>query len=263
MSVKAIVTGARGTVGTALCAAINAVGGEARGWDRDACPPGDERAARALIASVAPDVIFHLALPSRPTGVDNEGWLVNEKWTADMARAAAERGARFVYVSTVMVFTDRVAGPLTPDKRPDADEGYGQFKRQGEAAARAANTDTTVARIGWQIGEARGSNNMIDFLENQHDERGAIEASSRWMPATSFLPDTAVALLDVAAREPGIYHIGGNDRWSFYDIVRALNRRHGDRWTVRPVDDPNRDERLLDDRLAVGRLESRMPWLGE
>ena len=256
---KALITGARGTVGSVLCQRIEETGGTAIAWDRAIAAPGDTAAARALVERHAPDAIFHLALPSQPTGIENEGYLVNEKWTADMAALAAERGIPFVYASTVMVFTNDNPGPLTPDVEPDETEGYGYFKLTGERTARRANPDARIARLGWQIGRARGSNNMIDFLEKQFEEHGVIDASTRWMPGTSFLEDTADSLIAVAGMAPGTYHIGGNHEWSFYDIVSALNEIHGNRWTVKPNEDFVCDQRLLDDRLETGRLEGRLP----
>ncbi|MBX3727798.1 MAG: sugar nucleotide-binding protein [Candidatus Sumerlaeia bacterium] len=257
----ALITGCGGTVGSVLAAAVRARGGTPIAWDRALAPPGDTDAARRLVEQHAPTVLFHTALPSRPTGAENEGWLVNEKWTADLAAIALQRAIPFVFTSSVMVFSNRMPGPLTPDKEPDETEGYGHFKRCGELSALAANPDARIARLGWQIGAGPGSNNMIDFLEKQSADSGAIRASTRWLPGTSFLEDTAEALLEVAALPPGCYHVGGNTRWNFHEIVCALNARHGGRWRVEPTEDFVCDQRLLDSRLRLRPLEDRLPAL--
>jgi len=258
---KALVTGSNGTVGSVLCQRIRSNGGTAIGWDRHVAPPGDDSAARALVESAAPEAIFHVALPSVSTGMENEGWIVNEKWTADIARLAAERGIPVVYTSTVMVYTNNAKGPFTPDKEPDETEGYGNSKRRGELAALAVNPASRIARLGWQIGQRAGNNNMIDFLEKQFAEKGEITAGTRWMPGTSFLEDTADALIAIAGLPPGTYHIGSNHRWSFFQLVSALNTVHGNRWKIRATDDFVYDQRLLDDRLSVPPLEARLPAL--
>jgi len=253
-----LITGARGTVGVALCEASRARGAMAIGWDRNRAKPGDEWAAKAYVEGIAPSAIFHLAMPSIPSGMENEGWIVNEKWTADIAVAAAERAIPFVYVSTVMVYTNQAVGPFTPDVPPDETEGYGGGKRRGELAALGANPEARIARLGWQIGSSRGGNNMIEFLEKQQEERGEITASTKWLPGTSFVDDTANGLLAISSMAPGVYHIGSNTRWNFFEIASALNVIHGNRWNVRATEDFVYDQRLLDDRVPMARLEDRI-----
>ncbi len=97
-----------------------------------------------------------------------------------------------------------------------------------------------VARLGWQIGEQPGSNNMIDFLTNAMKKDGVVKASRKWKPATS-LSDTAEALawlLDEAGagRFRGVAMVDGNRAGhSFHDIVRALSTKHGGRSRSRPM----------------------------
>lgn len=258
---KALITGSTGTVGSVLVEQVRASGGTAVGWNRHEAPPGDWESARRLVETISPSVIFHAALPSRPAGIENEGWIVNEKWTADLAALARDHDIPFVYTSTVMVFTNAMEGPLTPDKEPDETAGYGFGKLCGERAALAANSNARIARLGWQIGQAPGSNNMIDFLEKQSAGSGRIQASTRWLPATGFLQDTADALIEISTLPPGIYHVGSNDKWNFHQIVCALNVLHGNRWNVVPVEDFVCDQRLMDPRLRPRPIASRLPAL--
>ena len=78
-----------------------------------------------------------------------------------LAELTHARGLPFLFASTVMVFTDDARGPFTADSIPDAKTGYGGEKREAELLARAANPLTRIARLGWQIGEPDGSNNMV------------------------------------------------------------------------------------------------------
>jgi dTDP-4-dehydrorhamnose reductase len=258
---NALITGSSGTVGSVLAQQVRVLGGSAVGWDRHMAPPGNWDAARHLVETVRPSVIFHTAVPSRPSGMENEGWIVNEKWTADLAALARDHDVPFVYTSTVMVFTNAMEGPLTPDKEPDETTGYGFGKLCGERAARAANPNVRIARLGWQIGQSAGSNNMIDFLEREFATSGAVHASTRWLPATSFLEDTADALIEISTLAPGHYHVGSNDQWSFHEIVCALNKIHGNRWKVVATEDFVCDQRLMDPRLRLRPIADRLPGL--
>lgn len=258
---KALITGARGTVGAALSRRLAADGHAVVGWDRAAVPVDDYHVMESFVRGEAPDVLYHLAIASRPSGRPNESWQVNVEWSSELAWIARVLGVRMVFASTVMVFSDRAPGPFTCDSAPDAAEGYGHEKRRAEERVRAQNPEASIARLGWQIGEAPGSNNMLDFLESKTRELGHVPASTRWYPATSFLEDTADALVRLASMPPDLYLLDSNERWTFHEIAAALSRRHGDAWPIRPTDDFIFDQRMQDPRPGMPSLQTRLPEL--
>ncbi len=255
---RALVTGSHGTVGQALSARLCADGHDVTAWDRQRAAVDDEVAARQLLESVRPDVIFHLAIASQPTGVENEGWCVNVEWPELLARLTAAAGIRLVFTSTAMVFSDDARGPFTVAAKPDAHEGYGYEKRIAEQRVRAVNAGAVIARLGWQIGDASGSNNMIDFLERNQREHGCVRASTKWLPACSFLPDTADVLMRLAQAPARTYHIDANERWTFHEIALALSELHGRQWQVEPTDDFVYDQRLVDEHICTRSLATRL-----
>jgi len=208
-----------------------------------------------------PDVLFHLAIASRSTGVPNESWLVNYEWTSELAWITRQLGVRFVFTSSVMVFSDNAKGPFTVDSEPDAPQGYGYEKRMAEQPVFHQNPDAIVARLGWQIGDAPGTNNMIDFLAKQSAANGSVQASRKWHPACSFVTDTAAALTWLAAAKPGLYLIDSNTRWNFYEIASALNETHGRAWKIAANDAFVYDQRMLDPRVSIPTLEHRLTTL--
>lgn len=258
---KAMITGAHGTVGAAVAAALQARGDAVIPWDRALVPVDRYQPMEDFVRRERPDVLLHLAIASRPTGLANESWLINYEWASELAWITRVLGVRMVFTSTALVFSDQARGPFTLDSVPDASEGYGAEKRRAEERVRAQNPAARVVRLGWQIGEQPGSNNMIDFFARSVAERGVVRASRRWLPATSFLPDTAAALLRLCEAPPDTYMIDGNLRWSFYEIARALSRRHGDAWPVEPTDDFVYDQRMIDPRVVVAPLCERLPEL--
>jgi dTDP-4-dehydrorhamnose reductase len=259
--VRVLVTGLRGTVGAALGERLRAGGDSVVGWDRAEVAIDDYAAMDRFVGDVAPDAVVHLAIASRPTGRDNEAWLVGYHWPSELAWICRERRVRLVYASTVMVFTPAARGPFTAATPPDEDEGYGGDKRRCEERVRHQNPRAVVARLGWQIGYAVGSNNMVDYLQRTQRERGEIAASTHWLPACSFLPDTADALARLLRARPGTYAIDSNAGWSMYEICRALADAREARWTIVPVDEPRQDQRMLDAHLAVPTLRRRLPTL--
>ncbi len=256
-----LVTGGNGTLGTALRAEAARRGAAFTAWDRAVCPPDDAAGPASYLDRVAPDALIHAAAPSTGTGRTDEGQLVNIAWTGRLARAAADRGIPFLYVSTVMVYTDHAKGPFTPESAPDATDGYGGEKRRGERAALAANPDARVVRIGWQIGDKAGGNNMLSFFDEKMRNDGVIRASARWYPATSFLPDTAAALLDILAMTGGVYLVNSNPGWTFHEIACALSALHGNPWRIEPVEDFVYDQRMFDPRVTIAPLSARLTTL--
>lgn len=259
---KAIITGASGTVGRALHERLRAAGHEVVAWDRSRVPVDVYAPMESFVRSEAPDVLFHLAIASRPTGRDGEGALVNHHWPSELGWITARAGVRFVFTSTAMVFTNDAVGPFRVDSPPDAGDGYGGEKRRTEARVFHQNPDARVVRLGWQIGAEPGTNTMVDFLDRSQRERGVVRASDRWLPACSFLEDTADALMRVAAMPAGLYHLDANgEGHSFHAIACALNALRGHPWRIEPTHDFIYDQRLLDDRLPVTSLRSRLPSL--
>ncbi|XHC24745.1 sugar nucleotide-binding protein [Phycisphaerales bacterium ac7] len=261
---RTLITGSRGTVGSALAKALLARGDEVIGWDRAVAPPHDPGACDAYLREVQPEAVVHLAVASSGTGVENEGRVVSVDWSERLARYCAHAGTAFVFTSTVMVFTDDAKGPFTIESEPDATEGYGGEKAEAERRVLEANPNAVVARLGWQIGEQPGSNNMIDFLTNAMKKDGVVKASRKWKPATSFLSDTAEALAWLrdeagAGRFRGVAMVDGNRAGhSFYDIVRALSAKHGGAFAVEANDSFVCDQRMLDERVPVGQVGERL-----
>lgn len=256
---KAIVTGASGTVGQALCAHLERTGWTVVRWDRARVPVDDYGAIEGFLAEERPEVVFHLAIASQSTGAPNEGWRVNWLWPSELAWACRQLGVKFVQTSTALVFTDRAQGPFTPDSLPDARDGYGGEKAKVERRIRSQNPNATILRIGWQIGRAPWGNNLLEFLERQMKAHGEVRASTRWLPACAFLEDTAQGFVRAVDLPPGTYHLDSNRGWSFFEIARALSKQHGEAWKIVPTEDFVHDQRLLDDRLQLPPLSDRLP----
>ena len=253
---RALITGANGTVGTALKAHLKAQNIEVITWDRKQTPIDIYSAMEHFVRETNPDVLFHLATASNPTGMENESWQVNYVWTSELAWITRQLGIKFVFTSSVMVFTDDAIGPFRIDSEPDASAGYGYEKLMAEKRVFHQNPNAIVARLGWQIGNSAGSNNMIDFFAKQMAENNHISASTKWYPACSFLDDTAQALHQLTQQDGGLYQVNSNTKWTFYEIASALNTKHGSKWIIQANEDFIYDQRMVDDRVAIKPLNA-------
>lgn len=256
-----LITGSTGTLGQALVRHLQQQGHQVSGWDRKLADPLQRSSHAALLDQLQPDAIMHLAIAAQATGAANESWRINVEWSESLARLAQERALPLVFTSTALVFNNDVSGPFTCDSQPNAGEGYGLEKREAEQRVLAACPQARVVRLGWQIGDAPYGNNMLAWAAQQQRDYGVVNASTRWYPACSFLPDTADALARLLHMPGGLYMADSNRNDCFYDIVMALRELHQMPWTVQPNEDYVYDQRLLDPRLELPALELGLPQL--
>jgi len=242
---KAVVPGMNGAVPPNEAAIFSKQGVEVVTFDRTKIDIHNDAAISDFLKQENPDYFLHLA-----TGP--------AEWAESSARICGDQGIRFLFTSTVSVFSEQGSGPYTVESTPNAEDNYGKYKRDCEARVVAANPDVLIARLGWQIGRAAGSNNMFDFLTRTMAENGQIEASESWYPSCSYMEDTAVTLHQLITVIPsGLYLVNSNQKSSFFDIVNGINSKVN-RWKVSPGHSPSRDDRMFDDRVSIVSIEEKL-----
>ena len=245
---RVIVTGMGGTVAPALAEALGRGEHEIVRWDRATDPPESEERVRGFLARHTPAWVCHVA-----TGAP--------EWARWIARDCRARGVGMLWTGTVSVFSPSARAPLTPGMEPDARDDYGRYKIEVERLVLGENPGAIVARLGWQIAPRPGSNSMTDFLARAAaGGSGLIHASRRWVPSCCTIEDTARALAGLmSAGAPGVYHVEGNAAGrSLFELARAIARRIGAPWRIEAVDEPERDNRMQDDRLTVGQVSAAL-----
>jgi len=258
---KIVVTGSRGTLGSALVPFLSLQGHQVMGWDREQVSITDYWAMEAFLRKKKIQALYHLAVPSQPTGMPNESWTVNYQWTSELAWLCKELNIQFVYVSTVMVFSSQRHGPFTVDTPADARDGYGMEKRLAEERVFHQNASSRVLRLGWQIGTSSNGNTMVEYLDDQFTSDGLVTCSTEWLPACSFLDDSFPVLASLFDPNSGLYQFDSNQKWNFYQIAFALNKTLGKKWKVTATDNFVFDQRMVDPRLPLVSLKTRLPSL--
>ena len=103
----------------------------------------DADAVDRLVGDLCPDVVIHTAYSEAGDDTARE---VNVAGSRNVARAAAEVGARLVHVSTDLVFDGALGRPYTEDDEPRPVIEYGRQKLDAELAVREALPETLIAR---------------------------------------------------------------------------------------------------------------------
>ena len=141
-----------------------------------------------------------------------------------MAQACAERGARFIHVSTDYVFAGDGNQLLTEDDAPAPLNEYGRTKLAGEQAVLAACPSALVARVSWLFGPDKKS--FPDtVIEDALCKPVVLAVNDKWSCPT-YSDDLAQWIETLFVHHPetsGIIHLcnSGHASWQEYG-QRAL-----------------------------------------
>lgn len=228
---KILLTGKNGQLGFELQRALAPLG-EVVAVDQSECDLADADALRALVRSVAPDVIVN---PAAYTAVDKAesdqavAFAVNAEAPRILAEEGARLGAFVVHYSTDYVFDGTKEGAYIEDDAPNPQSVYGRSKHEGELALAKANPRHLILRTSWVVG-AHGGNFAKTML------RLAAERERLTVVADQFGAPTSAALLaDLSAllvRQHqctggenfpyGIFHTAAAGETTWYDYARFV-----------------------------------------
>lgn len=228
---RACVLGANGQLGRALVAALP----DAVALGRDGLDIGDAGAVAAYDFSRA-DVVFNAAAHTAVDRAETEpaaAWRANALGPAHLAAAAARHGFTLVHVSTEYVFDGTAPGPM-PESTPLAPLGvYGASKAAGELAVRAAPRHV-IARTSWVVGDGAGFVATMTRLAHGGVSPTVVDDQ---IGRPTFARDLAAALIALAGREHGTYHVTNDgEPVSWHGLAREVFARCGrSPGDVRPV----------------------------
>jgi dTDP-4-dehydrorhamnose reductase len=220
--VKVLVTGAGGMLGREAVRQLHERGHDVVACDRRALDITDAAQASAVCAAARPEAVLHCAAFTNVDAAEadrKQAFRVNFEGTSNVARAACEAGARFMYVSTDYVFDGESPEPYRPDATTNPPGVYGRTKLEGERAALLAE-DTLIARTSWVYGKG-GSNfpsRLLELARAGARIRAIVDQRSvpTWVHDTA---DVMIRLLEQRA-PAGIYHTSSSGNASWYEFAR-------------------------------------------
>lgn len=234
---RVLVTGAGGLLGREVVRQLGERGHDAVACDRRMLDITDALRAREVVLSSAPDAIVHCAAFTNVDAAETASdvaFRVNVGGTENMARAADEAGARFMYISTDYVFDGEATEPYEPDAPVNPLSVYGKSKAGGEEAARLAG-DWIVARVSWVYG--RGGTNFGSRVLDRARAGEVIRAFTDLRSAPTWVCDAAgtlIRLLEVDAPS-GVYHANNGGGTTWYEFACEAVRCAGLSATIEPT----------------------------
>ncbi len=251
---RMVVTGASGLLGSEVVSAARERGYEVVPLARGDLDVTDEDRVRGVLREEAsargtgasPGASLDVVHCAAYTAVDaaeadaERAALVNREGTRLVARAAAEAGARFVYVSSDYVFDGEGRVPYLPDAPTRPLSVYGGTKLEGEREALLSQPGALVVRTSWLYG-SHGRNFVTSMLDlgRTRQAAGATEPlrvvnDQRGRP--SWARNVAAGLLDLLERRVrGVWHVADGGDASWLELARELFRVTGVDVAVEPV----------------------------
>jgi dTDP-4-dehydrorhamnose reductase len=225
MAPRAIITGAAGLIGQYLVKTASrwAPGWEVQGLSRAELDLTETVNVAARIPALKPDLLIHCAALSRTRDCEQDpehARRINVEVTAHLAQLA--QGIPFIFLSSGEVF-DGKTGWYSETDEPTPINIYGKTKLEAEQVV-LQNPRHTVVRIVLTAGTSQ--NGDRSFVEDMC--RAATTGKDVTLYADEFrcpLPAGVIArvLWELVEREqPGLYHLGGSERLSRWEIGETV-----------------------------------------
>ena len=161
---------------------------------------------------------------------------VNAEGTRNVAKAAAETGAKLLYLSTDYVFDGQGTTPWKADETHFAPLNvYGKSKLMGERAVRELVARHFIVRIAWVFG--LHGKNFVRTMLSLSKTHPSLRVVNDQVGTPTYTPDLSRLLVDMIETDKyGTYHAtneGGYISW--YDFACAIFEEAGVKVDVTPV----------------------------
>ena len=271
MSMRILVTGAKGQLGTDLMNELAKRGLEGVGVDVAEMDITDADACRRVISSSNVEAVIHCAAYTAVDAAEDNVELchkVNAVGTRNIAEVCHDLDIKMMYISTDYVFDGQGERPWEPDDHRDPLNVYGQEKYEGELAIEELVKKFFIVRIAWVFG--LNGNNFIKTMLRLGKERGGVSVVNDQIGSPTYTYDLARLLVDMIQTEKyGRYHATNEGLCSWYEFAVEIFKQAGmDQVTVRPVSSEEfpakakrpKNSRISKDKLTENGFERLPSW---
>jgi dTDP-4-dehydrorhamnose reductase len=220
----AVVVGAGGLVGGALCEELGRAGWRVVAAPRSACDIRDPDAVRALCEEARPAVVFNAAAYTNVDRAEAEPDLaraVNAAGAEIVARAAARVGATVVHYSTDFVFDGEKDRPYDERDPPSPLGTYARTKAEGDARVAAATPRHFILRVGCVYG--RGGRNFPSTIVRRLRAGEVLRVDAERRVSPTWVKEVAAVSVALATTsDHGLYHCTAQGETTWADFARQV-----------------------------------------
>ena len=238
MAMRLLVLGSGGMLGRAVVRDAARLGHDVIGLARADLDITDADHVTRVIAAAGPRAVVNCAAFTDVDGSEtNESGAmrVNGDGAGNVARAAAETGARVVHVSTDYVFDGAKREPWLESDPVAPLQAYGRTKLSGEVAVAESGAEHAIVRTAWLFGA--GGPNFVDTMLRLAGERDELAVVTDQCGHPTWTGHLAPALVELAERDGdvGIFHATGPGQCSWYEFAVEIFHRADLRTRVVPT----------------------------
>ena len=226
---RILVTGARGMLGTELCAALRPVH-EVVAVDVEDFDISDTGRTLSALREAKPEWVIHAAALTDVDGCEREpdrAFRVNALGAWNVAAACREVGAALIYLSTDFVFDGEKREPYTEYDPPRPINAYGASKLAGERHVRELLERHAIARSAWLF--APHGKNFVRTILAAAEQRRELRVVADQVGSPTYAPDLAAAIARHLVGTPlyGTYHLTNAGSASWADLAEEALRLAG------------------------------------
>lgn len=197
----------------------------------------DFQQVQSVIQRARPDWIVLAAAYTDVDGCEINPTLasnINTHGAVNVAKAAAQIGAKLLFVSTDYVFDGKKTSPYeTADPRKPINE-YGRSKAEAEEKISNVLPDCCIVRTSWLFGP--GGKCFPDTILKAASTRKELEVVNDQRGCPTYTVDLAAAIMQLCrAGAKGIVHCTNAGDCTWYDFAREIIRQAGLSTTVKPT----------------------------
>jgi dTDP-4-dehydrorhamnose reductase len=238
MGMRLLVLGGGGMLGRAVARDAARLGHDVAAPARAELDITDAEGIVQAVAAVAPEAIVNCAAWTDVDGAESaeaQARRVNGDGAGQVARAAADAGARVVHVSTDYVFDGTKREPWVESDPVAPLQAYGRTKLAGERAVAASNAEHAIVRAAWLFGA--GGTNFVDTILRRASERDEVTVVTDQRGGPTWTGHLAPVLVELAERrgDVGLFHAAGAGACSWYELAVEILHRTGLRCRAVPT----------------------------
>jgi dTDP-4-dehydrorhamnose reductase len=222
---RALVTGAGGSLGRELAAVLDASPryDEVVALGRADLDVTDARAVAGAVAAAAPDVVLNAAAYTAVDAAEADEAAaaeVNTRAPALLAEACARQGSLLVHLSTDYVFAGDATALYDVDAPVAPRTAYGRTKAAGEDEVRRRLPAARIVRTAWLYGA--GGPSFVRTLGRRALAGEPARVVDDQAGSPTWTRDLAERLALAPSAPPGTYHLAGAGVTTWFGLARAV-----------------------------------------
>ncbi|MBL7196549.1 MAG: dTDP-4-dehydrorhamnose reductase [Candidatus Omnitrophica bacterium] len=235
---RALVTGANGMLGSALCPQLSKNGYEVLPTDiavtnsqLEFLDVRELDKVRFFINKEKPDIVFHL---SAETDVDkcetevDHAYMTNMVGTENIALVCQELDILMVYISTCGVFDGTKHEPYNEFDKPNPISVYTKTKYEGEKVVQKLVRKYFIFRAGWMIGGGIKDKKFVAKIVELLKTKDVLTVVNDKRGCPTFTKDFSECIIKIIKTgRYGLYHVTNKGTASRYDIAQRITEYLG------------------------------------